>query len=339
MNTSHPEIVKRFVNIEFSSSHALAWVRENSDYKNTLNAVSFTFPAGEKYFVKSVNFYMDRIKDPELKDRTRRFIYQEAMHAKEHDRANKFLLEVYPDGKLLERMTKVLFAISRRCKPRATQLATTCALEHFTALLAHVLLSRQEEFLVHSDEEFTNFWLWHAVEESEHKAVCFDVYEHIYGVGLLSYLHRISMMAFISFIFVLSLGTCFSIIAFKQKIQQLRHRLSGQKMKPPASTGTAKLSALFQGVAPSKYFDYYRRSFHPLNTDSSTLIQKWKLNHAEFGLARDISDRVETILPSEFDEQAYLKLNPDVARAGVDPVEHYVRHGHKEGRAYREARD
>jgi Phytanoyl-CoA dioxygenase (PhyH) len=33
-----------------------------------------------------------------------------------------------------------------------------------------------------------------------------------------------------------------------------------------------------------------------------------------------------------FDPQRYLDLNPDVAAAGVDPYEHYVRHGHAEGR-------
>jgi hypothetical protein len=33
-----------------------------------------------------------------------------------------------------------------------------------------------------------------------------------------------------------------------------------------------------------------------------------------------------------FDAQQYLQRNPDVARSGMDPVEHYVRHGAAEGR-------
>lgn len=41
------------------------------------------------------------------------------------------------------------------------------------------------------------------------------------------------------------------------------------------------------------------------------------------------------ILPEGFDSSVYLKLNPDVAAAGVDPVEHFLRHGAQEGRAYR----
>ena len=40
-------------------------------------------------------------------------------------------------------------------------------------------------------------------------------------------------------------------------------------------------------------------------------------------------------LPSDFDPLHYLLLNPDVLIAGADPVQHYLTHGTKEGRAYR----
>ena len=40
-------------------------------------------------------------------------------------------------------------------------------------------------------------------------------------------------------------------------------------------------------------------------------------------------------VPSGFDPKEYLRANPDVARAGVDPVEHYVAHGRAEGRKLR----
>jgi hypothetical protein len=40
-------------------------------------------------------------------------------------------------------------------------------------------------------------------------------------------------------------------------------------------------------------------------------------------------------LPSDFDAEAYLALNPDVRAAGTEPAKHYLRHGVAEGRAYR----
>jgi hypothetical protein len=38
--------------------------------------------------------------------------------------------------------------------------------------------------------------------------------------------------------------------------------------------------------------------------------------------------------PPDFDPARYLQLNPDVAIAGVDPVEHYLEHGRREGRRW-----
>ena len=36
--------------------------------------------------------------------------------------------------------------------------------------------------------------------------------------------------------------------------------------------------------------------------------------------------------PFAFDGAAYLAANQDVAEAGVDPLQHYLRHGHLERR-------
>ena len=41
------------------------------------------------------------------------------------------------------------------------------------------------------------------------------------------------------------------------------------------------------------------------------------------------------ISPNEFDANAYLDANPDVEEAGVDPYEHYIKHGLKEKRKLR----
>ncbi len=45
-----------------------------------------------------------------------------------------------------------------------------------------------------------------------------------------------------------------------------------------------------------------------------------------------------TALPSDFSADDYLQLHPDVRAAGVDPAQHYLQFGMREGRAYRIAR-
>lgn len=45
--------------------------------------------------------------------------------------------------------------------------------------------------------------------------------------------------------------------------------------------------------------------------------------------------RPPAAVPKAFDAAAYLEANPDVAAAGVDPAEHYLNHGWREGRLLR----
>lgn len=41
-------------------------------------------------------------------------------------------------------------------------------------------------------------------------------------------------------------------------------------------------------------------------------------------------------LPSDFDPKVYLKMNPDVAEARIDAARHYLEHGNREGRLYKQ---
>jgi FkbM family methyltransferase len=45
--------------------------------------------------------------------------------------------------------------------------------------------------------------------------------------------------------------------------------------------------------------------------------------------------RPPTVAPADFSPSAYLKLHLDVAEAGMDPTNHYLKYGWAEGRAYR----
>lgn len=53
------------------------------------------------------------------------------------------------------------------------------------------------------------------------------------------------------------------------------------------------------------------------------------------GLANTGSLTMSVVLPSDFDAEAYLFHNPDVAAAKMDPTLHYLAHGWQEGRRYR----
>src|SRR5262249_9613773 len=62
-----------------------------------------------------------------------------------------------------------------RSRGTIEQLASTIALEHFTAILAHAALTHSQH-LDAAPEAIQKLWRWHAVEEIEHKAVAFDTF-------------------------------------------------------------------------------------------------------------------------------------------------------------------
>ncbi|MDP8994850.1 MAG: metal-dependent hydrolase, partial [Pseudomonadota bacterium] len=104
------------------------------------------------------------------------FTTQEVMHSREHVAFNSRAHEAgYDMSRLEERVDRRLELV--RSKHPIVSLAATMALEHFTAILAHELLS-DPRHLAGADEETAAMWRWHAVEEIEHKGVAYDSWLH-----------------------------------------------------------------------------------------------------------------------------------------------------------------
>src|SRR3954454_469433 len=144
-------------------------------------SLSAVFPDGEDFFVRSVRNFRDQISDPELKRQVGGFIGQEAMHGREHRVFNDRLDELGYPTKIAERFTKKGLEIRERIMSPKSNLAATAALEHFTATLAELVLTNPDVRAMFGHEEVKNLFLWHALEESEHKAVAFDVYKAVGG--------------------------------------------------------------------------------------------------------------------------------------------------------------
>src|SRR3954447_20992146 len=164
-------------------------------------SLSAVFPDGEDFFVRSVRHFRDQITDPELKRQVGGFIGQEAMHGRQHRAFNDRLDELGYPVKRFERLTKKGLAIRSRFAPPKSNLAATAALEHFTATLAELLLTSEETRNMFGNDEVRNLFLWHALEESEHKAVAFDVYKAVGGTERM----RVWTMKFLRFGFVLGM--------------------------------------------------------------------------------------------------------------------------------------
>lgn len=140
-----------------------------------LAMLSAVFPPGEDFFVQSVVHYRDRVTDPELRARVAGFTGQEVIHSREHDRLNQAFEQRGFDVAAAEAI--MAFALDRlRRTPARWQIGATAMMEHFTAVFAEELLARQDfRDALHPD--IAELWLWHALEELEHKSVTYDVYD------------------------------------------------------------------------------------------------------------------------------------------------------------------
>jgi hypothetical protein len=139
------------------------------------NALSATFPVGEKFFMTAIRLYRDGTMQP-LRGQIDDFMYQESTHSREHVFFNRQAREAgYDIGPAEDRAARTI-AWARR-QPPLVQLAATCALEHFTAAMAHAALA-DPAHLGPADPEARDMWRWHAIEEIEHKAVAYDTWNH-----------------------------------------------------------------------------------------------------------------------------------------------------------------
>lgn len=160
-----------------------------------LNALSSTFPFGEAFFVRSVRHYADLLDDPRLAKEVRDFAAQEGQHSRIHDDHVALLLaQGYAALETRNRFFDRIVRWHNRRTP-AFSLAVTASLEHLTALLARRVLDEEADGTATMEPRMQVLWRWHALEESEHKAVAFDTYRAVE----LSYGLRVAAMVFSTF--------------------------------------------------------------------------------------------------------------------------------------------
>jgi predicted metal-dependent hydrolase len=168
-----PAIVVR--DSRFGRGRAMArwWCNGDPVATAWMNALSATFPRGEAMFVDAVKAFRDGAP-PKLEAEIRAFVRQEVNHTREHVAFNKAAAESGYDMSRIDARVDGLIGLARS-RPPLVQLAVTMALEHFTAMFAHVFLNDTHAFFDPGVEQ-ADIWRWHAVEEIEHKGVAYDTW-------------------------------------------------------------------------------------------------------------------------------------------------------------------
>lgn len=253
------------------------YVRDDLVMSHIVSVLSAMFPEGEQFFIRSVREFSDQITDPVLRQQVKGFIGQEVTHGREHQHLNERLAEMgYPTARIDRHVRQLLLGVEKLLGKKVS-LATTAALEHYTATLAETLLTSPRAQRLLGESETRQMLLWHALEESEHKAVAFDVYRNIGGSEPM----RIVVMDIASAIF------------WTEVIMQSLRSLAGDRSAynlPRLARSVADLRKLpFLGPTPRKrMLSYHRVGFHPDEWDASALIDRWSAEL--FGAANGAGD-------------------------------------------------
>jgi predicted metal-dependent hydrolase len=240
------------------------WLGGNAFASHFFDALSSTFPDGEAFFVRSVQRYRAEVADPELARAILGFAGQEAQHQKQHDRHLALLVESYPALALRNRiMARFLRFLNRRL-PRNSLLATA-GLEHLTAIMARRLLGSGQHWCERMDPRMAELWRWHALEESEHKSVAFDVMQRVAP----SHLRRVAVQ--IQNTFWLAIEVLDRTLYMLWKDGLLFRRATWRE-------GWSFLfgaDGFLRGLGPD-YLRWYARDFHPDEVDDAPLIARWR---------------------------------------------------------------
>ncbi|MBP7880305.1 metal-dependent hydrolase [Acinetobacter sp. NIPH 1852] len=263
------------------------WMSGSAGLTHFMTALSALFPDGEKLFIDSVRAvrHHPAIKDNEaLQKEISAFIGQEAMHTQEHVGFNQSAQKYGHDVTTLEKRTAKLIQFTRKNFARVVKpfgmtqemvdLTATTALEHFTATIASELLRNPHIQELMTDDTMSYMWFWHAVEENEHKAVAYDVYEEIFGRGIKAYALRNTALV-VAMVFIFLAQSSFVLRLLKQD-----GKLNLKELGMIYKYGYSPSKGIIAGMV-GEMLAYLKPGFHPNDLDTVQLLKDWK---AKLGL-------------------------------------------------------
>ena len=230
------------------------WFGNDPFRTRMFDALSLTFPEGERYFIESIRLFRDKIDDPDLQKRVADFIRQEAQHGMAHDKMNQVMKD---QGMPIEAFTnrlKKIFRFELEYRSPQYNIAMTAAAEHLTALMADTFYSKKAT-LAEADPFVRALFAWHAIEEMEHRDVAYDVMRE---VGEVPELTRRSALVITS---ILMFGFTFyrTNVMLKSDGFNLKQRLNMARKGMPWFFGRNGILT----VKRAQYSDWFKHDFHP----------------------------------------------------------------------------
>ena len=259
------ELVVRDRRFDRSGRRGRWWLNDDPVATAWYNSLSASFPRGEAFFIEAVKAHRDGVS-PRLAADIRDFIAQEVNHSREHVAFNRAVIDAgYDLTRVDQRIAE--FIDMTRGRPAFVNLAATIALEHFTAMMAHEILSNPRHFSgAHGDS--ADLWRWHAIEEIEHKSVAYDTWLHATKDWSRWKRWKLKslMMAVITYNFIRYRSeAAFDLLA--------QDGIRGFRTKWRLFTYLVVRPGMLRRILP-QWLAYFLPGFHPWNLDDRALVAR-----------------------------------------------------------------
>lgn len=206
-SSSPHNIIFRKVSYDWNEA-PIDWIPNEPFASHLINTMHLLLPGGELWMCRMLNKALPSITDEKLREDVKRFINQEAMHARTHETAAiKYMRSYNLIPEVYTRRVEWLYDKVLDDKPFGIELSTRlekkwliyrigcmAALEHLTCILGQYALDQRTWDNANANPAMLDLLRWHGAEEVEHRCVVFDVYKYLGG----SYLGRFPATASIA---------------------------------------------------------------------------------------------------------------------------------------------
>jgi predicted metal-dependent hydrolase len=171
----------RKIDFTFDETIPFQWLPSHPKFGLMANAISIMAIAFEKFIVTSTRQAMPLIKDPAVAEEAEAFLRQEAQHAKNHRRHVAALISQYPGLQKTVDAAHASFDQILENESLEFQLAYTADLEATFTPIFKVMLDHEDVLFRPGDERVASLFLWHFVEEVEHRSSAMIICDAVVG--------------------------------------------------------------------------------------------------------------------------------------------------------------
>lgn len=225
---------------------------DNDPFKTTCaNSLSVPVPEAERFVIRTAQEALPQISDSNLREAVDILLHEEDAHSQVHDGYNALIIaQGYRIAPFVS-FSEKLYQFLNTHADLKTRLAVCLSAEYLTALTGQHILTSNPFHDTDTDSRMRRLWIWHCLEELDHRGTVYDIYLHLGG----GYIRRTALMLLMSVIYFASHALC--LMNLLQQVEKMEGK------KPKDADGFLYGKNGFYRSIFRDWFRFFAFGFHP----------------------------------------------------------------------------